>query len=266
MTRLAQAFSDAHAQGRAALVGYLTAGDPDLARSEQNIVAACEAGLDVLELGVPFSDPAADGPDVQGAMVRALEAGTTLSAVLEMASRIRAKTATPIVLFSYANPLFTTGPALSQRVSEAGIDALLVVDMPPRHAAMLRDPAQACGLDWVGLVAPTTTAQRLKRIAAVTTGFVYAVTLCGVTGAAVDVQRDSLGAQLRAVRASFDVPVVAGFGIRTAQQVKTLAGLGGAKDKPLVDGIVVGSALIRASQAGELTELVRALHQATHRR
>ncbi len=266
MSRLAQAFARARDEHRAALVGYLTAGDPDLATCEANVLAACQAGLDVLELGVPFSDPAADGPDVQGAMVRALEAGTTLDAVLEMAARLRYEVDTPIVLFSYANPLFRADHGLAERVAAAGIDALLVVDMPPQHASILRAPARAADLDWIGLVAPTTTPQRLDAISEVTTGFVYAVTLRGVTGAAVDVEGQELSQSLARLRDVFEVPVVAGFGIRTPGQVQALV-RGHVDGAPLVDGVVVGSALIRAAGQGQerLVALVRELARATAR-
>lgn len=259
MSRIREAFDDAHAEGRAALVGYLTAYDPDLAGSLERIMAACDAGLDVLELGVPFSDPTADGPDVQAAMLRALASGATLPKVFDLARSIRERTDTPIVLFSYANPLLQMGSRLGAAAANAGIDGLLVVDCPPAHAAELREPAAARGLDWIGLVAPTTTEARMAAVAKVTTGFVYAVTLKGVTGAELDADADSLSAQLAAVRERFEVPVAAGFGVRSAKQAQVLAGK--------ADGVVVGSALIRAAQesVGSLAELVRDLHAGTER-
>jgi tryptophan synthase alpha chain len=257
MSRIARAFSDAHAEGRAALIGYLTAYDPDLQGSLERIMAACDAGLDVLELGVPFSDPAADGPDVQAAMLRALASGATLPRVLDLARTIRERTDIPIVLFSYANPLLQLGSRLGAAAANAGVDGLLVVDCPPAHAAELRDPAVARGLDWIGLVAPTTTDARMEAVASVTSGFVYAVTLKGVTGAALDVDSDALARQLSTVRQRFDVPVAAGFGVRSAKQAQVLAGK--------ADGVVVGSALIRAAQesVGALSELVRDLRAGT---
>lgn len=260
MSRIARAFADAKAEGRAALVGYLTAYDPDLEGSLERIMAACDAGLDVLELGVPFSDPGADGPDVQGAMVRALAAGATLPGVLDLARSVRERTDVPIVLFSYANPLLQMGRRLGAAAANAGIDGLLVVDCPPAHAAELRDPAVERGLDWIGLVAPTTTEDRMASIAKVTSGFVYTVTLKGVTGAALDVDSDALARQLATVRTRFDVPVAAGFGVRSAKQAQVLAGK--------ADGVVVGSALIRAGQEGveALAELVRDLRAGTEAR
>ncbi len=259
MSRIRQAFEDANAEGRAALVGYLTAYDPDLAGSLERITAACDAGLDVLELGMPFSDPTADGPDVQAAMLRALASGATLPKVLDLARSIRARTDIPIVLFSYANPLLQMGSRLGAAAADAGIDGLLVVDCPPAHAAELREPAAARGLDWIGLVAPTTTESRMASVAEVTTGFVYAVTLKGVTGAELDADAEALSRQLAAVRQRFDVPVAAGFGVRSAKQARVLAGK--------ADGVVVGSALIRAAQhsVAALAELVRDLHAGTER-
>lgn len=260
MSTIRAAFDQAAAQDRAALVGYLTAFDPSHEQSRDRILAACEAGLDVLELGVPFSDPTADGPDVQGAMVRALAAGATLRKVLSLAAEIRARVATPIVLFSYANPLLAMGPdKLAEAAHDAGIGGLLVVDLPPGHAGLLRGPGSAVGLDWVGLVAPTTSPARMSEVAAVTSGFVYTVTLKGVTGAALDVENPALQTQLEEVRAAFDVPMAAGFGIRGPSQVEALAAR--------VDGVVVGSALIAAAKKGipELRELVGALAKATRR-
>ncbi len=261
MSRIADAFARAKQEDRAALVGYLTAFDPDEAGSLQRLLAACEAGLDVIELGVPFSDPTADGPDVAAAMVRALGAGATLPGVLRLAEQLRARVSTPIVAFSYANPLLQRGAERFAREAVAvGIDGVLAVDLPPEHAPLLREPIVAAGLDWIGLVAPTTTPARMDAVATVTRGFVYAVTLRGVTGAALDVDAPALDRQLAAVRDRFDVPVAAGFGIRTPQQVHALA--------PKVDGIVVGSALVRAGIEGvdALAELVASLRASTVRR
>ena len=260
MTRIADAFAMARAEDRAALVGYLTAFDPDQDGSLARLQAACEAGLDVIELGVPFSDPTADGPDVAAAMVRALASGASLGGVLRIAERLRAAVATPIVAFSYANPLLQRGAErFAREAVAAGIDGVLVVDLPPEHAGLLRDAIVAAGLDWIGLVAPTTTPARMDAVAAVTRGFVYAVTLRGVTGAALDVDAPALERQLASVRERFTVPVAAGFGIRTPAQVRALA--------PKVDGIVVGSALVRAGIEGvaPLRDLVSSLRAATSR-
>jgi tryptophan synthase alpha chain len=241
--RIARAFATARAEQRAALVGYLTAFDPDRARSLVRLRAALAAGVDVLELGVPFSDPTADGPVVQGAMLRARAAGATLLGVLELASELRSESEAPIVLFSYANPLLQQGERLGPSLRAAGIDAVLVVDLPAEHAAELRDPLLAEGLGWVGLVAPTTPPARLPTAVGAATSFVYAVTLRGVTGAALDAERDELAAQLRAVRAHTTLPVAAGFGVRDPAQAAVLA--------RHADGVVVGSALIEAAERSE---------------
>ncbi len=243
LDRIGQTFAECRAQGRAALVGYLTAFDPDRARSLALLRAALRAGVDVLELGVPFSDPTADGPTVQGAMLRARAAGATLRGVLELAAELRAHSRAPIVLFSYANPLLQLGAQLGPQLREAGIDGVLVVDLPAEHAAELREPLLAEGIAWVGLVAPTTPAARLPTAVGAATGFVYAVTLRGVTGAALDADRSELAAQLHAIRAHTTRPVAAGFGVRDAAQAATLA--------RHADGVVVGSALIEAAQQGE---------------
>jgi len=252
--RIAQTFRACRERGRAALIGYLTGFDPDREGSRERLFAACEAGLDLLELGVPFSDPTADGPEIQAAMVRALEAGATLGGVLELAADVRARFDLPIVLFGYANPLLRRGAeAAVAEAARAGIDGLLVVDMPPETAAPLREPACAAGLDWIALVAPTTTPRRLDRVVQASSGFVYLVSLRGVTGAKLDVDDPELNAQLAAVRGKTELPVAVGFGVKTREQAAAL----GSK----VDGVVVGTALVRAARkgAGPLAELVREL-------
>ncbi len=242
-TRIGQRFKACRDEGRAALVGYLTAFDPDREGSLARIFAACEAGLDVLELGVPFSDPAADGPTIQEAMGRALAAGATLEGSLEIAAAVRERFDLPVVLFGYANPLLRREPAdLCQSLVAAGVDGLLVVDLPPEHCGILRDPARAAGLDWIGLCAPTSTEARIGRVLEVTTGFVYAVSLTGVTGTKLDVTDPGLHAQLAALRERAGIPVAVGFGVRDAQQVHALAGH--------ADGVIVGSALVEAGKAG----------------
>lgn len=242
MSRISETFARCKREGRAALVGYLTGFDPDRDASLERLLAAADAGLDVLELGVPFSDPNADGPRIQGAMVRALQAGATVQGVLELARAVReAKPQLPIVLFSYANPLLAFGPErLAYEASKQGVDGILVVDLPADHAEMLRVPCKQRGLDWIGLVAPTTTEARMGRVLEHTTGFVYAVTLRGVTGAALDADRPELTEQLAKIRTRTKLPIAAGFGIRTPDQAAVI----GAK----ADGVVVGTALVEASE------------------
>lgn len=257
---LAARFARARAEGRSALVGYLTAFDPNREAAFERLCAACEAGLDVLELGVPFSDPSADGPTIQAAMVRALAAGATLSGVIDMAAALRQRFDVPIVLFSYGNPLLRLGAEqLVARASAAGVNGLLVVDLPPEHSAALRGPARAAGLDWVGLVAPTTTPQRRQAVLAAASGFIYAVSLTGVTGAPLDPADARLHAALAELRAATELPVVVGFGVRSPNDVRALSAS--------ADGVVVGSALVEAGSRGpaELAALVRELRAATAR-
>lgn len=263
MSRIGDAFCTAAQQGRAALVGYLTAFDPDEDNSAERLYAACEAGLDVLELGVPFSDPTADGPGIQAAMVRALSAGATVDGVLSLAKSVRERFETPIVLFSYANPLLRRAPGIFADAKAAGVDGLLVVDLPPEHGGRFRAGAARAGLDWVPLVAPTTPDARVGRVVADATGFVYAVTLKGVTGSALGAQRAdraaALTAQLRRIRSHTDRPVAAGFGVRTPDDVRVLAAA--------ADGVVVGTALIEAAHesTADMAGLVQALRAATER-
>lgn len=258
--RIAASFARAREEGRAALVGYLTAFDPDRKGSLDRLLAACEAGLDVLELGVPFSDPTADGPTIQAAMVRALASGATLAGALSLAAEVRARFDLPIVVFSYANPLLRHGvEKLVDGAAAAGCDGLLVVDLPPEHGEVLRAPARSRGLDWVGLIAPTTTPARRARVLAASSGFVYAVSLTGVTGAPLDPADPRLHDNLSSLKAATDLPIVVGFGVRRAEDVRALA--------RSADGVVVGSALVEAGQRGPaaLAELVGALRAGTSR-
>lgn len=264
--RIAACFARCRAQGRAALIGYLTGHDPDLETSEARLLAACEAGLDILELGAPFSDPTADGPEIQAAMVRALAGGATLERVLTLAAAVRRRhPELPIVLFSYANPLLRAcardaagASGFCARLRELGVDGLLIVDMPPEQAAALREPARAAGLDWIGLCAPTSPPRRRDLIVGGASGFVYAVSLTGVTGAALDADSEGLRAQLADLRARSSLPLAVGFGIREPAQVSALA--------PFVDGVVVGSALVRAASEGvtALRERIAGLRAALH--
>jgi tryptophan synthase alpha chain len=263
-TRLADAFAKAAASRRAALVAYLTFGDPDPATSIEVIAAVARAGADVIELGVPFSDPSADGPSIQRAMERALDAGGGLAGALDAAAELRRRgVATPIVLFGYYNPVFVMGPAtFARRAAAAGIDAVLTVDLPIDELAELATPLAAHGVGVVPLVAPTSTPDRLARLAAFRPPFVYYITVTGVTGAkaaeAIDPSR------LTAIRAAAKAPVAVGFGIRTPSDATRFAAI--------ADGVVVGSALVDRVAAGpaasapvRVAELVGALAAAMPR-
>ena len=267
--RIEQRFAELAAKQELGLVAYLTAGDPTLAASEKIILAAAEAGADVIELGVPFSDPVADGPTIQRASERALRGGTTLAGVVELAQRLRARTAVPLVLFSYFNPILQRGlEKFAVTAAQAGIDGVLATDMTPEESAEYRGAMQAKGLDTIFLGAPTSTDTRLKRVAACSSGFVYLISRTGVTGTR-DALPEELPALVRRVRGFTPLPVAVGFGISQPAHVASLAGI--------ADAAVVGSALVaeveKASGPGGATEaaassvaqLIRALKSAARR-
>lgn len=238
MSRLTDAFERAHKEQRIALITYFCSGDPDADTTVRVVLAAAESGADVIELGMPFSDPTADGPAIQRASERALAAGMTLRKTLDVARRIRRESAVPLVLFGYYNPVLAYGEeALCKDAAEAGFDGLLVVDLPPEESAVLREPALRAGLAFVPLVAPTSVAARIDLAASVADAFIYYVSLTGVTGAA-SADFDAAAQRAKAVRERTGKPVAVGFGVSTSADVKKLA--------PYADGVVVGSALVRA--------------------
>lgn len=241
--RLRAAFDRAAADKRAALVAYLTFADPDPATSIEVIEAACRAGADVIELGVPFSDPSADGPSIQRAMERALAAGGSLPAALDAVAEVRRRgVTTPVVMFGYYNPIFVMGPSVfAARAAAAGVDAVLTVDLPIDELAELSQPLAAHGLSVVPLVAPTSTPDRIARLAEVGAPFVYYISLTGVTGvrAAAPVEP----ARLQAIRDASRAPVAVGFGIRTPDDAARFAAI--------ADGVIVGSALVERAAGGD---------------
>jgi tryptophan synthase alpha chain len=237
MGPIGERFARRKAEGRPAFVAFLTAGDPSLDRTVEVAGQLNAAGGDVLELGVPFSDPLADGPVIQRASERALRRGVTLTAVLEAVRRIRAGSDLPLLLFSYYNPLLQHDlERLAGEAKEAGVDGVLVTDLPPEEAEAWLTAARAADLDTVFLAAPTSPPERLRRVAEVSRGFVYAISRTGVTGERQALSDDArpLVARLRALT---DVPVALGFGISTPEQVREAA--------RVADGVVVGSALVR---------------------
>jgi tryptophan synthase alpha chain len=254
MSRIEDTFLRLKKKGRKALVGFLVAGDPDMERSERDCRAALANGVDVLELGVPFSDPTADGPVIQAAGHRSLEAGTTLSKVLEMAGRLRKDFETPIVLFGYVNPFFNYGyEALARDATGAGIDAFLVVDLPYEESGEFRVHLDKVGLEFISLIAPTTPEARLGTILKDARGFVYYIMVKGVTGARTEVAGDVAG-HLARLKKHTRLPVAAGFGVSNGTQAVEAA--------RHADGVVVGSALVKAATEGRLVELVREIRQA----
>lgn len=241
-SRLTAVFAAREAQGRACFIPYVTAGDPDL---DATVAIACEldrVGADVLELGVPFSDPIADGATLQRAAGRALAAGTTLSKVLECAEMIRHSTRLALVLFSYANPLFSAGFAGSmRRAARAGFDGVLLTDVPAEEAGDFLPGIRAAGLDPIFLASPTSTDARMKAAAAMSRGFLYVISRNGTTGEQASLARDLGRTVARARRCSPRLPVAVGFGISTPEDAARVAAI--------ADGVVVGSALVRAVES-----------------
>jgi tryptophan synthase alpha chain len=237
VSRLDATFEHLRARGERALVAYVMAGDPSLADTERLVVEAEARGADVVELGVPFSDPLADGPVVQRAGTRALAAGASLSRVLEMVATLRARVRVPLVLMTYYNPLLAFGlKAFAQTAVDVGADGVIVPDLPHEESEPLRAEAEPAGLDLVQLVAPTSPPARVKTIARLSRGFVYLVSLTGVTGERRELPPD-LEAQVRTLRLVTTKPVCVGFGVSTPGQVAAVG--------RLADGVVVGSAIVR---------------------
>jgi tryptophan synthase alpha chain len=235
-SRLDATFSALRARRERALVPYFTAGDPSIAMTRQLVVEAARRGADAIELGIPFSDPLADGPVIQRATQRALAAGVTLPRVLEMVREMRGEVSVPLV-FTYYNPVLAFGlKAFCRTAVEAGIDGVIVADLPPEEAAPLQAEAAPAGLDLVHLVAPTSTADRMRRIARASQGFIYMVSLTGVTGERASLAPE-LSQQLRALRAITTKPICVGFGISTAAQAREVG--------RVADGVIVGSAIVR---------------------
>ena len=253
MNRIESFFQSCKESGKKALVGYLTAGDPDMERSEANVRAALTHGVDVLELGVPFSDPTADGPTIQAASHRALAADATLSKVLGMVRRLRVDFDQPIVLFGYCNPLFSYGYAdFCRDAKKAGADGLLVVDLPFEMTPELQNDADIQDLVLIPLVAPTTPPDRAATILKDSRGFVYYIMVKGVTGAR-EVLVTDLGERVDALRTVTSLPIAAGFGVSSGDQAGEVA--------KVADAVVVGSALVKAAEAGQLEALVTDLRR-----
>ena len=263
--RLRSTFGRCRARNEAALVAYVMGGDPDLATSKAMALACVEGGADLLEIGMPFSDPIADGPTLQQAAERALAAGTTTEGCLEVAAAVRARSQVPIALMGYLNPILAHGPErFFARSAAAGVDALIVPDLLPEESGELSALAAARGVGMVFLLAPTSTPARVEAAVRAATGFLYFVSVTGVTGARTELPAE-LPSQLAAVRARSPMPVVVGFGVSTPAQARALA--------PLADGVVVGSAIVkriaeggsRAERARRVSRFVRSLKGALGR-
>ncbi len=251
MNRIDKMFKRLDGEGRKALIGYLTAGDPSEVESEQNILAAINAGIDMLELGVPFSDATADGPTIQQAAQRALSGGMNVGRALDMVRRLRKKTDAPIALFGYVNPFFNYGyQRLCLEASEAGVDGLLVVDLPAEESGEIRRFVESAGMYLVPLIAPTTPDERAARIVRNGGGFVYYIMIKGVTGARSGVSND-VSEHVGALRKVTDLPIAVGFGVSSGAQAREVS--------KSADAVVVGSALIRAARDGRLVSFVSEL-------
>jgi tryptophan synthase alpha chain len=236
MSRIDAAFRDLRAAGRCGLVTYVTAGDPDLERSRELLVRLAHAGADVLEVGVPFSDPLADGPVIQRATERAIAAGSTLVKVLGMVSDVRSLVNAPIVIFTYANPVLRMGlDEFVNRARQAGVDGVLTLDVPPEESAEIRAALSRARIDTIFLLSPTTSAERIRRAAAQGTGFLYGISRLGVTGAR-DELADSARELSERVRAETAMPLALGFGLSRPEHIRAVAGF--------ADAAVVGSALV----------------------
>jgi tryptophan synthase alpha chain len=237
MSRIAARFAALKAEGRGALVTFLTGFDPDRETSLKILAGLPAAGADVIEIGVPFTDPMADGPSIQKAGQRGLKAGATMAGVLDLVRALRAtETDTPVVLMGYYNPILAYGVArFCADAAAAGVDGLIIVDVPPEEADEVEPDAKANGLDLIRLIAPTSDAARLPRILGATTGFIYYVSITGITGTR-SADYASLAPAIRQLKQHTDLPVAIGFGIRTPEQAAIAA--------TVADGAVVGTALV----------------------
>lgn len=262
LARLTRQLAGLSAEGRTALVVYLTVGDPSVDDTIACAHAAIEAGADVLELGVPFSDPTADGPVIAAASYRAIRSGGSLRSALAVARALRERHETPLILFSYVNPLFAYGEErLATDAAAAGLDGLLVVDLPPEEGATLRAALARAKLALIPLVAPTTGRERQERVLAGARGFVYYVSLTGVTGSG-DAPLEQAGRAAAELSERVKLPVMVGFGIDSADKARRVAAAG-------VQGVVVGTAVVRAihgapdreARVGAVRELVSALRR-----
>ncbi len=262
MSRVEATLKNLSVVGDKGLIAYVMAGDPSLEATEEIVLAIEKAGADLIELGVPFSDPIADGPTIQRASERALGQGVCLKDVLALSARLRQKTKIPLILMSYCNPIFVFGiDAFFKAARKAGVNGVIIPDLPPEEAKPFLLPARRNLIDMIFLVAPTTPPDRAEMIVKTGSGFVYYVPITGVTGAKLT-DEDDIGKRIRALKAITDRPVAAGFGISNPDQAKAIAAE--------ADGIIVGSALVRIIGTAannpdylkQLTDLVSSLKKA----
>ncbi len=249
MSRITKTFAALKQKKETALIPFLTAGDPDMATTAKLVRTLADNGADLIELGVPFSDPMADGPTIQAASERALAAGATLQKVLQLVKEVRQDCQVPLVLMGYYNPIFRYGAErFAQAAVTAGVDGLLLVDLPPEQADEIAPAMQAAGLDMITLLAPTTPPERMQRLAAVAQGYLYYVSMTGVTGSAAISPAD-IRVAVEELKKMTKVPVGVGFGISTVADAKAVG--------EFADGVVVGSALVKIiAEYGQSKELL----------
>ncbi len=262
MTRIDDTFARLKAEGKKAFVAYVMAGDPDYETSLEIVKGLPDAGVDIIELGLPFTDPMADGSTIQLAGQRALEGGQTLEKTLQIARELRKDNdTTPIVMMGYYNPIYSRGvERFLSEAKEAGIDGLIIVDLPPEEDTELCIPAQKAGLNFVRLATPTSDDKRLPKLLENTSGFIYYVSITGVTGAAA-AQSGDVGPEVARIKSHTDLPVIVGFGITTPEAAENIASV--------ADGAVVGSAIVNQIAEGkpvpEILEFVKSLADGAHR-
>ena len=262
MSRIDAKFAELKAQGKKAFVAYIMAGDPNYATAAEVLMGLPAAGVDVIELGLPFTDPMADGPTIQLAGQRALESGMTLEKTLQMAREFRqSDDTTPIVLMGYYNPIYSRGvDRFLADAKDAGIDGLIIVDLPPEEDEELCLPANAAGLNFIRLATPTTDDKRLPKVLQNTSGFVYYVSITGITGAAAAVATD-VGPEVARIKSATELPVIVGFGIKTPEASEGIA--------RIADGAVVGSAIVecigRGDSPADVLSFVASLAEGAHK-
>ncbi len=251
MTRIDDTFDRLRSEGKKAFVAYIMAGDPDPETSLTIMRKLPEAGVDVIELGLPFTDPMADGPTIQLAGQRALNAGMTLQKTLDMATEFRKENdTTPIVQMGYYNPIFSRGvDRFLDDAKAAGIDGLIVVDLPPEEDDELCIPAQKAGMNFIRLATPTTDDRRLPKVLQNTSGFVYYVSITGITGSA-EASAEAVAPEVKRIKSATDLPVIVGFGVRTPETARNIASV--------ADGTVVGSAIVAQIADGKTPDEVAA--------
>lgn len=262
MSRIESVFKSLSERKEKALIAYVMAGDPSLAQTAEIVFALEKAGADLIELGVPFSDPVADGPTIQKAAERALRQGTTLRAVLDLVSVLRRQTKIPVILMTYCNPIYAFGlPEFFKEAKGAGVDGLIVPDLPQEESKDFLSLARRNGIDLIFMVAPTTPPERAERVMKEGSGFVYYVSLTGITGVPLT-EKASVRERIRRLKEVTDLPVAVGFGISTPEDAKAMA--------EAADGIIVGSALVKTIEAAanepahlsRLSELIASLKAA----